>query len=289
MGLISKSEIKNLLRKYKIRPSKRLGQNFLIDKRVIKKMIEAAELKSEDTVLEIGPGIGALTIELAKKVKKVIAIEKDPRMCKILKELLDCWTPPAHHPVRNVEIINKDVLKLTTDNLQLTTNYKVVANLPYYIVSTVIRKFLESTQVRPVQMVLMVQKEVAQRICARPPDMNLLAVSVQFYAKPEIISYVSKKSFWPQPKVDSAILRIAPLINADRKLIDADLFFKIVKAGFSQPRKQILNNLSKKLKLNKEEVKSWLLKNNIQPSQRAETLNIEDWLELTKSLKYNND
>ena len=113
----SASEVKNLLRRYQLRPSKRLGQNFLINEGAVKKIIEAADLQADDIVLEIGPGIGALTIELAKKVKKVIAIEKDPRMCKILKELLDCWTPPAHHPVRNVEIINKDVLKLTTDNL----------------------------------------------------------------------------------------------------------------------------------------------------------------------------
>jgi len=131
----------------------------------------------------------------------------------------------------------------------------------------------------------MVQKEVAQRICAKPPDMSILAVSIQFYAKPEIISYISKKSFWPSPKVDAAILKIVPrqfCVPASRQFCEQ--FFRIVKAGFAHPRKQILNNLSNELKYNKGVVKSWLLKNNIQPTQRAETLTLEDWIKLTKTL-----
>lgn len=277
MGLISKSEVKNLLKKYQIWPSKRLGQNFLVDKGVVRKVIEAAELGPEDIVLEIGPGIGALTIELAKKVEKIVAIEKDPKMIEILKERLKNF--------QNVEIIKEDILKICPENYKLKTkSYKIVANLPFYLTAPVIRKFLESAN-QPRVLVLMVQKEVAQRICAKPPDMNLLAVSVQFYAKPEIINYISKKSFWPQPKVDSAIIRIDPQMNTDRKRINTDLFFKIARAGFSQPRKQILNNLSKKLNLNKEEIKAWLLKNDIQPSQRAETLSIKDWIKLTNSFK----
>lgn len=276
------SEIQKILKKYGIRPSKRLGQNFLVDKRVLNKIIATAELKLDDIVLEVGPGIGNLTLELAKRVKKVIAIEKDSRMVEVLEKVLD------EQGIKNVQIIQADVLKIKNwkfnKNLKLKIkNFKVVANLPYYIVSPTIRKFLEIDEVKPRQLVLMVQKEVAQRICAKPPDMNLLAVSVRFYATPKIISYVSKKCFFPQPKVDSAILRIAPLINADRKLINADLFFKIVRAGFSHPRKQILNNLSEGLKLNKTEIITWLLKNNIQPSQRAETLSIEDWLRLAKN------
>jgi len=289
MNLASKRGIQNLLKKYQVRPSKRLGQNFLIDKEVIKKLIRAANLKPKDIILEIGPGIGTLTIELAKKVKKVIAIEKDPKMVKILEELLDCWK------VRNVRMINKDILKWNPNYKLLTTNYKLVGNLPFYLTAPVIRKFLELPEARPRAMVLVIQKEVGQRICAKPPDMNLLAVSVQFYAKPEIISYISKKSFWPQPKVDSAIFRITPPINADRKLIDADLFFRIVKAGFSHPRKQLINNLSRlrqdfggqAKKINKEEIKNWLLKNNIRPSQRAETLSVGDWINLLQSCKIN--
>jgi len=165
--------------------------------------------------------------------------------------------------------------------------------LPYYIVAPVIRKFLEQLETRPLTMVLMVQKEVAQRICAKPPDMSILAISVQFYAKPEILFYVPKNSFWPQPKVDGAILRISRICtNLPR--IDTNLFFKIVRAGFSQPRKQIANNLSKMLalslpnglKLNKERVKKWLLENGIKPTQRAETLTIKDWVELTKGFNF---
>ena len=296
MDLTSEIVIRDLFKKHQLRPSKRFGQNFLIDKGVLEKIIEAANLQPEDIVLEIGPGLGTLTVELAKKVHpvkslrskfngagKVIAIEKDPKMVEILKETLKDF--------QNVEILQGDILKIPDSKFQILNLDKIVANLPYYIVSPVIRKFLESES-PPKEMILMVQKEVAERICAEPPDMSLLAVSVQFYTKPEIISYVPKTSFWPQPKVDSAIIKIIPYPHGRIRILRAEgkgcafrmLFFKIVKAGFSQPRKQILNNLSKMLKLDKEKVKSWLLKNNIQPTQRAETLSIEDWLKLTKNL-----
>lgn len=273
MDAISKPEIKNLLKKYKIRPSKRLGQNFLIDRGIIKKIIEAAELSLEDIILEIGPGLGNLTKELAKKAKKVIAVEKDQKMIKILEEVLK-----DHN---NVKIIQGDILKFNLLNSrQIPKNYKIVANIPYYLTSPLIRKFLE-TKNQPKEMILMVQKEVAERICAQPPKMNLLAVSVQFYAKAKIISFVSKKSFWPRPKVDSAIIKITPKTNRGR--LSTDLFFKIVKAGFSHPRKQILNNFSEKLKWNKGKVRSWLLKNKIKVNQRAETLTLEDWFNLTQT------
>ena len=276
MNLASKKAIQNLLKKYQVRPSKRLGQNFLIDKRAIKKVIETANLKPKNIVLEIGPGVGNLTQELAKKVKKVIAIEKDPKMIEILKETLEDY--------ENVEIIKGDILELDPRIYNLKAkSYKIVGNLPFYLTAPVIRKFLEALEVKPRQMTFVVQKEVGQRICAKPPRMSILAVSVQFYAKPEIISYVSRKSFWPQPKVDSAILRITPLIGAFRKMINAGLFFKIVKAGFSHPRKQLINNLSKGLKFNRGRVKDWLLKNNIQPNQRAETLTVKDWIVLTRN------
>ena len=293
MNLTSPREIKSLLKKHSAQPQKGLGQRFLIDKKALRKILAAANLKPGDTILEIGPGIGTLTQELAKRARKVVAIEKDPKMVEILKETLKTF--------KNTKIILGDILKINTRYYIQDTKYKVVANLPYYITSPVIRKFLELAEVRPLQMVLMVQKEVAQRIVARPPEskrinpllrpslplghMNLLAVSVQFYAKPEIISYVSKKSFWPSPKVDSAILKISA-INQRRKSAFNQRFFKIVKAGFSQPRKQLLNNLSKKLKLDKEKVKLWLQRNKIKPVQRAETLAIKDWINLTKSYQF---
>ncbi len=293
MTLTSLKNIKNLLKKYQIRPSKGLGQNFLVDKEAVKKIIEAADLEIEDIVLEVGPGLGVLTQELAKKVKKVIGIEKDWKMVEILKETLK--------DRKNVEIVLGDILKIGNwkliENWKLEIgNYKVVANLPFYLTAPVIRQFLEYMEVQPQYMVLMVQKEVAQRICAKPrtrtssvrgrPPMNLLAISVQFYAEPEIVSYISKKSFWPQPKVDSAIIKITPLPNKILQRSDlCQSFFKIVRAGFSQPRKQLINNLSKGLNLGKEKIQNWLLKNHIQPSQRAETLSVDDWLKLTKSFK----
>ncbi len=297
MELYSKISIKNLLKKYQIHLSKKLGQNFLVDKKILEKIIITADLKPKDIILEIGSGIGNLTMELAKKVKRVIAVEKDAKMCEILKETLKDF--------KNIEIINKDILKVLNSQFSVI-NYKVIANLPYYIVSPVIRKLLEKKN-PPQVMILMVQKEVAQRICAKPPKMSILSTSVQFYAKPEIITYVSRKSFFPQPKVDSAIIKITPSTKvSDRTLlwkgetIDKDLFFNIVKAGFKYPRKQLINNLSrldliflkkpglknrklKDLKISRKKIKIWLLKNKIQPTQRAETLSIKDWINLTKT------
>jgi 16S rRNA (adenine1518-N6/adenine1519-N6)-dimethyltransferase len=263
-----------ILRKYRAFPIRRLGQNFLIDKGILKKIIEVAELSEKDIVLEIGPGIGNLTIEIAKKAKKVIAIEKDKRMVEILGERL------KEERIENVEIVNEDVLKFLP-SFKPKKDYKVVANIPYYLTSRLIRNLLEAKR-KPKLIVLMVQKEVAQRICAKPPKMNLLAVSVQFYAKPEIISFVSKKCFWPVPKVDSAIIKISK-IKEKGAISNEKLFFKIVKAGFSQPRKQLINNLSKKLKIDKNKVRKWLLENGVLPEKRAEALSVKDWEKLAKS------
>ena len=297
-NLTSRKAIKALLNQYLVYPSKRLGQNFLVDKSVLKKIIKTANLTKKDIILEIGPGIGTLTRELAHKAKRVIAVEKDPKMTAILKETLKEF--------KNIEIIQGDILKIQETRYpegkraasygagKIQDTYKIVANLPFYIAAPVIRKFLQLNN-QPRVLVLMVQKEVAQRICAspakifasqklgraRPPKMNLLAVSVQFYAKPEIISYVSKKSFWPEPKVDSAIIKISKIKNQKSK-IATDIFFKVVKAGFSQPRQMLINNLAKKLEIEKEKIKEVLKKNKISPSQRAETLAIKDWVQIAK-------
>ncbi|HCC59648.1 MAG: hypothetical protein A2402_03145 [Candidatus Staskawiczbacteria bacterium RIFOXYC1_FULL_37_43] len=280
MDLTSPTTIKEILSKYSARPSKGLGQNFLIDKNVLKKIIGAADLNKNDVVLEVGPGIGTLTQELAKNAKKVIAVEKDKIMIKILGETLKDY--------KNIEIINGDILRILNFKFSILnqnlisqfSNYKVVSNIPYYLTSPLIRKFLESDN-KPSEIILMVQKEVAQRICSKPPDMSLLAVSVQFYADVKIISYVSKNCFWPSPKVDSAIIKIIPRENKNK--IDPVLFFKIVKAGFSHPRKQLAGNLSKILKIDKKQVDAILIKNNIDPKQRAETLSIEDWKNLANT------
>lgn len=269
--LSSKNGIRNFLKEYKIFPLKRLGQNFLISRAVLKRIIEAAEIQKNETILEIGPAVGTLTLELVKRAKMVITVEKDERMIEILKKNLGGYG--------NIRFIQGDILKY---DLSKQKRYKIVANIPYYLTSPLIRKVLEFEN-KPKLIVLMVQKEVAQRICAKPPKMNLLAVSVQFYSKPEIITYVSKKSFWPEPKVDSAILKIIPTIDSERIKIDKNLFFEIARAGFSQPRKQIANNLSKMLGLEKEKIKVWLWKNKISPNQRAETLGIKNWINLVKT------
>lgn len=268
----------DLLRKYKIRPNKRMGQNFLISKTILREIIKAANLKPSDIILEIGPGLGTLTKELAKKVKKVIAVEKDKKLTDILKKELN------NDKIKNIQVINQDILKFESASFNLREPYKLVANLPYYITGPVIRMFLESTK-PPQLMVLMVQKEVGKRICAQPPKMSKLAVFSQFYGKPEIVKFVSKKSFRPQPKVDSVILRIKPLALTDKRLIKTNrkLFSKIVRAGFSQPRKQLINNFSKSLDLSREKVEKWLKENKIQPSRRAESLTVENWIDLTNN------
>lgn len=319
MDLTSIKTIQNTLQTQGTRPRKGLGQNFLTSKEALGNILKAAELNRSETVLEIGPGIGTLTRELARCAKRVVAVEKDPAMVEILKQ--------TTKDLPNIEIIRGDILKLDTAYHILHTRYKLVANLPYYITLPVIRKFLEETPNKPRLMVLMVQKEVAQRICARPtspgrparqdfvfsksggspdgrakpPRMSLLAVSVQFYAKPEIISYVAKTAFWPQPKVDSAILKITQK-NAEPPKNLAELryaqlnrakFFTVVRAGFKQPRKQLLHNFVHEPSLmldawrlttggKRAWVEQWLKKNSINPTQRAETLTVQDWINLAR-------
>jgi 16S rRNA (adenine1518-N6/adenine1519-N6)-dimethyltransferase len=265
--------LKRLLQQYQIKPNKRLGQNFLISQKILQKIIRAASLSPKDVVLEIGPGLGILTQALAQRVKKVVAIEKDKKIGQALKEILKDY--------QNVKIVVADALKIGDLRLNLE-NYKLIANLPYYITSPVIRMFLESEN-PPQEMILLIQKEVAQRICAKPPKMNLLAVSVQFYSQPKIISFVSKKSFWPQPKVDSAIIKIIPSPSVVTKQ-SRDKFFKIVKAGFASPRKQLINNLSQKLNLSREEIKKALTECNLDIQIRAANLSVDDWRNLVRAI-----
>ncbi len=270
MNLTSPKTIKELLTSHGAAPSKTMGQNFLIDAHVLGKIMTTADVKPTDTVLEIGPGIGTLTQVLAEKAKNVICIEKDYAMVEILKQTLK--------GLENVQVIADDALH---GNYSLpTTNYKLVANIPYYITSPLIRKFLETAN-QPESIVLMVQREVAQRICAKPPEMSLLALSVQFYAKPKIIATVPKGCFWPVPNVDSAILQITPFKDETRPT--ANLFFTITKAGFMWPRKQLGSNLAKALQKDKEWVNAWLLKNTIDPMRRAETLSLAEWISLAHS------
>ncbi len=252
-------------------PSKKLGQYFLIDKKAVSKIITVADISLKDTILEIGPGAGALTRSLCEKAKRVVAVEKDPKMVTFLQEDLG--------DLKNFQVYHGDILSF---NLQGLKNYKVVGNLPFYLTNPTIRKFLESKN-RPQDMTFLVQKELARRICASPPKMNLLAVSIQFYSSPKIISYIKKSSFLPQPKIDTAILRIKP-DKQRRSLEFNDKFFRVVKAGFSQPRKQLANNLAKELQLNKEDIKEIIKKVETKNNIRAEALNIKKWEEAANLL-----
>jgi len=356
----NKNQIKNI-----IKPNKLLGQHFLRDKNVLDKIIKAANLTKNDFVLEVGPGLGALTRELAKYAGQVIAVEKDKTLAELLTKQL------ADEKIDNVKIIADDILKInlqtifsvhpdpatagegsekdysSLDKLGIQNDnpirYKVVANIPYYLTSHLIRLLLESPN-SPQDIILLIQKEVAQRICACPPKpegrreakplrlrqgfggqarMSLLAVSVQIYAEPKIIASVSRKSFRPAPKVDSAIIRITPHPVAIRQQAESstgprpachpeppvggegskkdsssldklgtqndkiynEQFFKVVRAGFSHPRKQLLGNLSGGLKIEKEKISAILESAGIKNSQRAETLTVEEWKNLTNLLE----
>ncbi len=290
MNLTNKTVIKDLLRKCGIRPEKYLGQHFILSKKALAQMIAAAEIKKNDTIIEIGPGLGTLTQELAKTGAKIIAIEKDPKMIDILGETLADY--------KNIKIVQADVRKLSIlridsfgDKMGTTIGedrYKIVANLPYNIATFLIRQWLELKN-PPKLMVLMIQKEVAQRICSKPPHMNLLAVSTQFLAVVKIIDYVPAEAFWPKPKVDSAIIKIVPKDPAVGLSVQAGgqsprNCGAVVKAGFSQPRKQLIGNLTKKLNIPKEEILSAFKKLGIPERARAENLSLEQWASLTISL-----
>lgn len=251
-----------------IKPKKSLGQNFLINAGILEKIVNAAELNLDDTVLEIGPGTGNLTKLLSEKAGRVIAVEKDYRLIEELREKFKNT---------NVEIVEGDILKLDIEELFRNSHYKVVANIPYYITSHLLKTIFEEWP-RPELIVLTVQKEVAQRIMAKPPHMNLLALSVQFYSDPKIIGYISRGSFRPMPKVDSAIIKLVP-----KKDIPAnqDLFFKLIKAGFTGKRKQLANNLSKNLGIPKDKVIGILQKLGLDEKIRAESLSIIKWSELS--------
>jgi len=265
--------IKNLLKKYNLRAKKSLGQHFLVDKNILDKIIKAAELSKKDVVLEVGAGLGTLTKELSQRAKKVIAVEIDRKMAEILRETLK--------NVENVEIVEGDILKLNPKSEILiskqiqNSKFKIVANIPYQITSPLLEKFLTGRN-KPKEMVLLVQKEVAEKICCRPPQMNRLGIFVQFYGKPEIIAKVSKNCFWPKPVVDSAILKISEISTKRDK--QEKLFFDLVRKGFSQKRKQLKNIFDQQI----------LKKAGILPKKRAETLSINQWLKIYNTLKEKN-
>lgn len=263
--------LRNLLYAHHMRPNKAFGQNFLVDRAVLRQIVEAAETEQADQVLEVGAGTGVLTRELARLARRVVAVELEQDMLTLLAK--------TTRDFANVEIIERNLLYLDPQEVFAHERYKLVANLPYYITAPTFRHFLESAN-PPRLLVVMVQYEVAQRIVAAPGDLSLLGVSVQFYGQPRIITRVPARAFYPAPKVDSAILRVdihgqAPLTPGER-----DGFFRVVQAGFSERRKQVHNSLAHGLHRKDEEIRKWLAAAGIEANRRAETLSIEEWLRL---------
>ncbi|MFA5154871.1 MAG: 16S rRNA (adenine(1518)-N(6)/adenine(1519)-N(6))-dimethyltransferase RsmA [Patescibacteria group bacterium] len=272
---------------FEIRPARSKGQNFLINERIYEDIIRAAELQPDDIVLEVGPGLGFLTARLAPLVNKVIAVELDDRLAGYLQ------TGIAAQGVTNVEIINADILHFDIARHLPAgrRRYQIVANLPYNITSFFLRRFLGG-EPRPDRLVLMLQQEVAQRLVARPPDMSLLAVSVQYYARPEIIRTVKAGNFWPEPAVDSAIVRIDrpsaatdPAGAAPESRETDRQFFRLVRIGFSAKRKMLKNNLAAGLHLAPSIIAAELQKEGFDPKVRAEDLSVQDWRKLFAALR----
>jgi len=304
--------VRRLLKEFDIQPKKSLGQNFLTDQRALERIVEAAELGSEDIVLEIGPGLGALTRLLAARAGQVVAVELDQRLVEVLRQ-----TATARADLPNVEIIHGDILELNPADLLerhmglQCLRYKVVANLPYYITSAILRHLL-TAEVRPKLMVVTVQLEVARRITAQPGDMSLLAVSVQFYGRPRIVTRIKAGSFYPSPQVDSAVIRVDlgdyPVVEVDdadststsrrgelvacpepsRREPSGHSFFDVVRAGFAQRRKQLRNALAAEFGLPASEVAQALTRAGVNPRRRAQTLSIEEWGEVVKEMQAQN-
>ncbi len=276
---MSLGEIKWLLRQFNIRPKKSLGQNFLVSDALLRAITSAAEIGKKDTILEIGAGLGTLTRALAEQAQRVIALEIDERLLLPLRQVLQ------DHP--NVEIVQGDILKIDLAPLLAgpgeVLDYKVVANLPYYATSAILRRLLEAAQ-KPQLLVVTVQREVAERIVATPGKMSTLSVSVQFYGRPRIVARAPARAFYPSPKVASAVVRIdvykEPLTEVD----DVEAFFSLVRAGFAQRRKYLKNSLSSGLGLSAHQVTSALHRAKIEETLRPQTLSVEDWARLYREL-----
>jgi 16S rRNA (adenine1518-N6/adenine1519-N6)-dimethyltransferase len=262
---------RKLLQKYKIRPNRRLGQNFLVDPRALSKVVTAAELTGSENVLEVGAGLGALTCRLAEVVQQVFSVEVDRRFLPLLEEVA------GHY--ENVTLIYGDILELNLTSIIEDREYAVIANIPYSITSALIRHLLEAD--KPAErLVLTVQCEVAERIIAKPGSLSLLAVSVQIYGKPQIVARIPAKAFYPKPKVDSAVLRVdihpEPIVGR----VYLPTLFRLARAGFSQKRKQLRNSLAGGLRLSPSVVVDWLQQAAIPPTSRAQELGLDAWVRL---------
>ena len=284
--LYSISEVKRILNKHGLKANKNLGQNFLVDANILNKIVSTAGILKDDIVVEIGPGLGVLTCALAKRARRVISVEVDNKMISVLKENISSY--------KNVEIVHADALKTNFDALvkekvflndKEVFSYKLVANLPYYITSPIVMHML-TNKFNLNTMVVMVQLEVAKRIVANSgnKDYGILSIAVQYYAEPKIVFKVPKTVFFPQPDVDSAVLKLSikenPAVNAPNE----NLFFEVVRAAFANRRKKILNSLLYGMNLSKELIRKALEGAEINETQRGEDLSIIDFARLTSCI-----
>ncbi len=276
--LSSSKRIKEIVSKYGFRFTKSLGQNFLKDDNVVNDIIDQSELTKDDIVIEIGPGIGVMTESIAQKAGKVIAVEIDKNLIPILNETLSDYD--------NIEIINEDILKI--DLNELKEKYfpdkkpKIIANLPYYITTPIIMKFLESNFDFQ-SMIVMMQKEVAERIVSKPGNKvyGTISVAVQYYAKPMLVLEVPRGAFVPEPNISSSVLKLVPYEDVLVNVIDHKIFLRTVKGAFSTRRKTLLNALSNEF--NKDNVRKALELSGINPSERGEKLSVEEFAKLSNA------
>lgn len=300
-------DVQTLAQELGVRPDQGSGQHFLVDERVLGTIVKTAAIKKGENILEIGPGFGVLTRELVKKGAHVVAVEFDRKLAAYLKKngvrnlFADKKTPGTVF-----RVIQGDILSFSNKEISEwfgSKPYRVVANIPYHITGKIIKKFVSSDAPKPTGLVLLVQKEVAERVCAQPGKMSLLALSVQLYAKPSIAFDVPAEAFWPVPAVDSALLVITdvseapnpPLIPLPRqardrhlvkegKSIDEKRFWQVVRIGFSNPRKQLRNNLASGLSFTQDVVKAALKRSELAETARAQELSIPDWIALIRAL-----
>ncbi len=279
IDLTDKDQLNSYLKSKGLWAKQSLGQNFLVDREALENIVDAAELKKEDTVIEVGPGLGTLTEELMLRVGKVIAIEKDDKLSKILADKISD---------SNFQIQNSDILAVNVPELTGGKPYKVVANIPYYITAKIIKLFLTSEN-KPEMIVLLVQKEVAERICAKPGQLSILALSVQAFGQPEIVSIVRKDSFFPSPAVDSAILRIR-IQNSEFRIQPEDEkeLFRLIHIGFASKRKTLVNNLSAGLRIDKNVACDIIKSVGLSENARAQELSLADWINLSSKLGIRN-
>ncbi len=280
MNLLEQTQY--LIKKTGLKPDRLKGQNFCVDEKVLADVVKTAEVSKNDTVLEVGAGFGFLTVKLAKAAGRVIAVEIDQDLIKVLRNLEKVYD--------NLEVVEGDILKISNFPSHgalygvARNDFKVVANLPYSITSVFLRKFL-TARPKPVSMTLLLQQEVAIRICAAAGQMSLLALSVQLYSEPKIVKLVSASSFWPKPRVDSAILHLGRIRDFPyAQEISEQHFWQVLRSSFCSKRKTLANNLASSLHLAKIEAETALKQAGLKPLVRAQELALADWLTLGKIL-----